>query len=204
VKPSIWAVVPAKSLSEGKSRLRPLLDEAARARLAQELLEHVLDTLRACDLEGVLVATDGDDVASVALSRGATVLRDRESGSLARVVDLALAEVTSLGATIGVVLMADLPHIEPRDVRELIATLTGHDVALVRDRLGHHTNALAITLPPAIATRFGRDDSFAAHLLAAEAAGLSVGIVANERIAFDVDLPTDHAALTTPRPAIGT
>jgi 2-phospho-L-lactate guanylyltransferase len=201
---STWAIVPAKSLLRGKSRLRPVLGDDERARFACLLLEHLLDTLHACELDGVLVATDGDDVAAVAVSRGAHVLRDREEGTLSGVVDRALAHVTSRGAELAVVLMADLPRIEPGDVGALIEGLDGHDIALVRDHVGHHTNALALAPPTAIATCFGQENSFAAHLAAARAAGLRAVIVENERIAFDVDLPQDHHELTTRRQVAGT
>jgi 2-phospho-L-lactate guanylyltransferase len=192
-----WAVVPAKSLARGKSRLSPALDHAARAGFARELLEHVLDVLRACALEGILVATDGDDVGDLATSRGASILFDHGGGSLATVVDRALADVAQRGASTAIVLMADLPRIEPRDVAEILAALARHDVALVRDHLGYHTNALAMAPPTAMGTCFGRTDSFEAHLAAARVAGLRVAVIDNDRVAFDVDVPADHRRITT-------
>ena len=164
----------------------------------------MLEVLGACELDGLLVATGGDVVASLAVARGAHVLRVHGAGTLADVVDRALVEVASRGAATAVVLMADLPRIEPADVRALLAALRDHDVALVRDHLGHHTNALALAPPTAMATCFGREDSFAAHCAAARAAGLRLAVVENDRIAFDVDLPVDHQQLTAPRPATGT
>jgi 2-phospho-L-lactate guanylyltransferase len=188
-----WVVVPAKSLSRGKSRLRPVLDDGARASFARRLLEHVLAVLATCDLDGVLVATDGDDVADLARARGACVRRDAGDGPLSAVVDDALADVAARGARAAVVLMADLPRVEARDVRELVGALDACDVALVCDHLGRHTNALALAPPTAIATCFGRERSFALHREAARAAGLRVTVVENERIAFDVDGPGDLA-----------
>ncbi len=204
MKRPAWAIVPAKSLLHGKSRLRPVLGDEDRARFARRLLDHVLDVLAACALDGVLVATGGDDVVALATSRGVHVLRDRGPGSLADVVDRALADVASRGAASAVVLMADLPRIEPADVAALLAALDDHDVVLVPDHLGHHTNALAIAPPTAMATCFGRADSFAAHRAAAAASGLRATLVDSERIAFDVDVPADHQQLTAPRPATGT
>jgi 2-phospho-L-lactate guanylyltransferase len=200
VKRPTWAVVPAKSLRRGKSRLGRVLAEDERARFARRLLEHVLGVLADCPLDGVLVATDGDDVSELALARGVCVRRDEGAGSLATVVDGALADIGSRGARAGVVLMADLPRIEPCDVGELLAALADHDVALVPDRLGHHTNALALAPPTAIATCFGQKESFLAHCAAARFAGLHVRVLRNERVAFDVDGPADHARLKTPRP----
>jgi 2-phospho-L-lactate guanylyltransferase len=204
VKRPAWAVVPAKSLSQGKSRLRQVMADEDRSRFARGLLEHTLDVLSACGLDGVLVATDGDDVGALAEARGFSVLRDRGGGSLARVVDGALGEVAARGGASAVVLMADLPLIEAADVIALLDVLDDHDVALVRDHLGHHTNALAVSPPAVIATCFGRVDSADAHVTTGHAAGLRVVAVANERIAFDVDVPADHLRLTAGRPAVGT
>ena len=199
LKPT-WAIVPAKSLMRGKSRLRPILADDERARFARDLLEHVLDVLATCELAGILVATDGDDVEELASRRGACVRRDGGHGPLAAVVNDALADSSRRGALAAIVLMADLPRIQPNDVDDLLAALVDHDIAIVRDHFGSHTNALALAPPTALATCFGRQDSFAAHCASARAAKLRLRILENERIAFDVDVPDDHAQL---RSALG-
>ncbi|MGH7438214.1 MAG: 2-phospho-L-lactate guanylyltransferase [Polyangiaceae bacterium] len=194
----VWAVVPAKSFVHGKSRLSPVLAAGERARFASELLAHTLAALVASGLDGVLVATDGDDVAALAVTHGASVLRDPGATGLAAVVDGALIEVAARGARAALVFMADLPDLTPEDVRQIVAALDGCDVVVVRDHKGPHTNALALAPPTAIRTCFGRADSFDAHCAAARAAGLSLAVVDNERIAFDVDAPSDHARLSGP------
>jgi 2-phospho-L-lactate guanylyltransferase len=204
MKRPAWAIVPAKSLVHGKSRLRPVLGDEDRALFARRLLEHTLDALNTCAVDGVLVAAGDDDVASLAVSRGAYVLRDRGEGSLADVVDRALADVESRGAASAVVLMADLPLIVADDVAGLFAALVDHDIVLVADHVGHHTNALGLAPPSAMPTSFGRADSFAAHLATARAAALRAAVIESERIAFDVDTPADHEQLKTPRRAAGT
>jgi 2-phospho-L-lactate guanylyltransferase len=207
----VWAVVPAKSFARGKSRLRPVMADAERARFAGELLEHTLSVLGASNLDGVLVATDGDDVAALARSHGAEILRDRVAPTLAAVVDGALADVEARGARAALVLMADLPRFGVADVGEILGALESHDVVIVRDHEGRHTNALGLARPTAFRTCFGRPDSFAAHCAAAKEAGLDLVVVDNERVAFDVDAPADHARLSAPppqglppRPATGT
>jgi 2-phospho-L-lactate guanylyltransferase len=171
-----------------------VLADDEREAFARRLLEHVLGVLARCALDGVLVATDGDDVAELAAVQGAHVRRDRGARSLADVVDGALADVASRGASVAVVLMADLPLVESADVLALLGALEKHDLALVRDHLGRHTNALAARLPLPIATCFGSKDSFAEHCAAARAAALRTAIVGSDRIAFDVDGPADLAA----------
>jgi 2-phospho-L-lactate/phosphoenolpyruvate guanylyltransferase len=191
-----WAIVPAKAPARGKSRLRGVLTDEERARFARRLLEHTLDVLGACPrLAGVLVATDGDEVADLARARGACVRRDSGEGTLAEVVDGALGDVAGRGADAAVVLMADLPYATADDVSSVLDALEDHDVVLVRDHLGRHTNALALAPSTAMRTRFGHPDSFAEHVAAARAAGLRVAVVPSEGIAFDVDGPADHAAL---------
>jgi 2-phospho-L-lactate guanylyltransferase len=196
----LWAVVPAKSFANGKSRLRPVLADAERTRFAVALLEHTLSVLAGAGLDGILVATDGDDVAALARTHRADVLRDSAAPTLAAVVDGALAEVEARGARAALVVMADLPNMVAEDVAEIVRALEAHDVVVVRDHKGKHTNALALAPPTAFGTCFGRAESFAAHCAAARGAGLDVVVVDNERVAFDVDAPADHARLSAPPP----
>ena len=198
---SCWALVPAKAFTRGKSRLAPALSDAARAEFARRLFEHVLATLTAsAAVDGVLVATDSDDVAAAANAHGAAVLRDVVVGApLSAVVDAGLTELTARGATQALVLMADLPQLSADDVRALVAAFDRAQVVVVRADDGAHTNALGLMPPGCLPTRFGRDDSFAAHLADARAAGLRVAVIDNERVAFDVDGPDDHARLQAAR-----
>jgi 2-phospho-L-lactate guanylyltransferase len=184
--------------------LHPVLGDEARAQFARRLFDHTLDVLEACDLDGVLVAAGDDDVAALAASRGVEVLRDHGDTSLAGVVDGGLARVGSRGAGSAIVLMADLPLVGPDDVNAILAALDDHEVVLVADHLGRHTNALGLAPPSALATCFGRPDSFAAHRAAADAARLRILILERERVAFDVDTPADYEELKRQRRAAGT
>lgn len=194
---SLWALVPAKAFDRGKSRLRPALDDAARAAFARALFDGVLGALGASRVvDGVLVATDSPAVAEAARAHGATVRFDAPGAAgLAAVVDAGLADLAARGATTALVLMADLPALGADDVRALAAAAAAAPVVLVRADDGAHTNALALSPPGCLATAFGRADSFAAHVAAARAAGFAVAVVDNPRVAFDVDGPDDHARL---------
>jgi 2-phospho-L-lactate guanylyltransferase len=198
----VWALVPAKCFTRGKSRLSPVLDDTARAAFARRLLDHVLGTLLASEsVAGVLVATDCDEVAEAARARSSpkgprvAVRMDADPGPLNTVVDAALRDLATRGAGAALVLMADLPRITSEDVHALIEALDGHDMVLVTDVRGRHTNALGLRPPARIATCFGRPDSFAAHAAAAREAGLRLAVLENERIAFDVDGPSELARL---------
>lgn len=192
-----WALVPAKAFDRGKSRLSPALSDPARRVFARQLFEHVLGTLvgsRA--VEGILVSTDSLAVAEVARQFGALARLDPPGvATLAGVVDSGLIELVARGARAALVLMADLPAIQPHDIRAVVASLANHQVVLVPASDGCHTNALALSPPTCLRTAFGRSDSFVAHLSAARAACLRVAILENSRLAFDVDGPEDHARM---------
>jgi 2-phospho-L-lactate guanylyltransferase len=194
---TVWALVPAKDFGRGKSRLRPALSDDARAAFARSLFDHVVGVLTASQVVGgVLVATDSPLVAAAARAHRAEVLLDPPGvATLAAVVDGGLAELAARGARAALVLMADLPHLGPDDVRALVALLDDHEVAIVRADDGQHTNALALAPPTCLATAFGRPDSFAAHVAAAHAAGLRVAIIESAGVAFDVDGPDELARL---------
>ena len=190
---STWAVVPAKRLDAAKSRLAPVLTAEARARLAEQLLVNLLRTLgRAPDLAGVLVATNGDDVATIATDHGARVVRDVGSGSLADVVDRALTRLADDAVDRAVVVMADLPLVTPADVTSLTnACLPGALVAAPDDRRCN-TNALATELRRRPRTCFGTERSFDRHRERATEHALEFRPLLSARLAFDVDTPADY------------
>jgi 2-phospho-L-lactate guanylyltransferase len=191
-----WALVPAKSFARAKSRLAAALGEGERASLARRMLEHVLSTLAACPaVAGVMVVTDGDDVAEVASARGAVVVRDADRPPLGGIVDAALRELAARGATAALVVMSDLPDLTVVDLGALVAAFADADVVAAPDREDLGTNALAMRPPDLMRTSFGTRDSFERHLRAAEGAGLRVAVCRSPGLAFDVDEPADLAEL---------
>lgn len=186
-----WAVVPARSFVSGKSRLAAVTRNG-RGDVARALFDRVVTTtLRAAAVDGVLVATDGDDVALAAREHGAMALRDAPTGTFAGIIDRALAVLAGRGAARAVVVMADLPLIGPYHVDDVCSALDGADLVLAPDRDQLGTNALALRLPAAVPTRFGHRDSFSRHLVSAAAANLRVAMVRAHGLAFDLDTPAD-------------
>lgn len=193
---SVWAVVPAKSFSHGKSRLSGVLEADDRARFARSLFDHVLGVLAACDeIEGTLVVTSAPEVAEAARAKNARVLPDSAPNSLSAIIDAALQHLRAEGAGAALVLMADLPLLRIDDARLLAAALQEHDVVVAPDHSEQFTNALGMAPPAAIRSEFGSRGSFDRHCAAARAAGLSLIVQRNERLAHDVDGPEDLARL---------
>jgi 2-phospho-L-lactate guanylyltransferase len=183
-----WALVPAKSFARAKSRLAQRLGQAQRADLARAMLEHVLATLGACKaIAGVLVVTDGDDVAAVASAHGAAVVRDAAHPPLGSIVDAALLDLRARGADASLVIMSDLPKLVASDVAELASKMATADVVVAPDLRGEGTNALGLRPPDRFPTAFGTRDSFARHLGLAEAAGLRLDVHRSPGLGFDVD-----------------
>jgi 2-phospho-L-lactate guanylyltransferase len=196
-----WAVVPARSFLSGKSRLAAVARNG-RGEVARALFDRVVaTTLRAASVDGVLVATDGDDVVTAAREHGAMALRDAPAATFAGVIDRALAVLAGRGASAAVVVMADLPLLGPYHVDDVCAALDGADLVLAPDRDQLGTNALALRLPAAMPTRFGHRDSFSRHLVGAAAAGLRVKMIRAHGLAFDLDTPADLDELLGAAPA---
>lgn len=196
-----WGVVPMKSFDRAKSRLAPVLTPTERADLAQRFFERVVTSLAATEgVEGVVVATDSEQVAAVARELGAEALLDRPGDRLAAIVDRAI-ETLPAGTEAALVSMADLPQACPEAYAAVLARLEdarleGAGLVLVPDLAGAGTNALGLRPPGVLRTCFGHADSLARHLRAAEGLGLQLARLPEPRLAFDVDAPTDHGRLT--------
>jgi 2-phospho-L-lactate guanylyltransferase len=198
-----WALVPVKRFDQGKSRLGEVLDDAARVEVARAMFDRVVgrvlgDLSAAGDLAGVLVITDGEEVAARARSMGAEASLSpgvSPGRPLGVVVDEGLAALAARGAAAALVIMADLPALDASDVRALAGLLAGHDLVLAPDAAGTGTNALAMRLPPPMPTRFCGGESLADHLADARARSLRVAMCERPGFSFDVDQPSDYVRL---------
>ncbi|MCG8416463.1 MAG: 2-phospho-L-lactate guanylyltransferase [Proteobacteria bacterium] len=187
-----------KSFARAKTRLGNL-SPAERVELAESFFDHVVSLLgQSRELGGILVATNGDDVAALASHRNCSVLRDtvgRPEPGLSGVVDAALTHLATAGAGAAVVLMADLPTLAGDDIDRLITAMRQYDVVLAPDRHERGTNALGLDLPSRMPTCFGREDSFSCHLGRSWQHQLRVWVERSPGLAFDVDVPADYREL---------
>ncbi|HKU44542.1 MAG TPA: 2-phospho-L-lactate guanylyltransferase [Polyangiales bacterium] len=200
------ALIPIKGFEHAKTRLRERLTATERAELARGMFEHVLAQSLACQrLSGVLVLSDADEIAELAIQRGARALPDSAAAAgrprLAQVVDRALEQLRSQGVARALVLMADLPLLRTSDLEELLDALEHSDVVLAPDARGPCTNALGLRLPEAerFESAFGSEHSLALHEQRARALGLRVRRAPNPRLSLDIDLPADLDALARSR-----
>ena len=195
------ALIPMKSLAQSKMRLADVLDRHERSELALAML---VDVITACNESGCF------DLVSVISDDSEVFWQARELGAKPLAEPATLSGLNE-GLTFGqrylarrvavdelVILPADIPLARADDIRAVVEALGADGAArcvLVRSR-DNGTNALALRPPEAIAMHYGRD-SADAHRAAADAAGIAVVELMNERLAFDVDAPEDVDEMAT-------
>lgn len=163
------------------------------------MYEHVLAALCAVRGIGRIVVTTSDPAtADHARRRGAMVFEEREQISHSHSADAAARRARDLGATTVLLLPIDVPLLTSADIEQLV-TAVRPGVVIVPSADGAGTNALALTPPDVIETRFGKD-SFQAHLHQARAKGVPVELLRPPGLIFDLDTPADVAELLSRAP----
>ena len=181
-------LVPVKSFADAKARLAEVLTPAERADLARSMAESVLRAAAPLD---VWVVCDTDEVASWAAGVGAHVLRKPGRGLNGAVAD-GVHDLAALGVRTVIVAHADLPHAD--DLGWLLDDHDREGVTLVPDRHLDGTNVAIVPAASGFQFAYG-PGSFRRHESEAVRLGLTVRVVDDERLAWDVDRPDD---LVTP------
>ena len=174
-------VVPFRSRG-GKRRLEPLPEEARRA-LGHAMLA---DVLAAClAVAPPTLVTDDEAAETLAREVGAHPLPDPGSGHAAAVA-AALAQLEERPV---LVVNADLPCLEPRDVLALLGAIPDGGLAIVPARDGT-ANALGLASPELFAPLYGHESArrFRIH---AEAVGASAAVAMIPNLVDDVDTLED-------------
>jgi len=186
--------------SGAKSRLSPTLSRAERQELTSLLLSGVLKALRGAGLVAAthLVSSD-PEMLRLATRLGAGTVREARDEGVNAAVE---AGVRALGFPPKVlVLPSDLPLLRTSDLRHIIALSELLQVVIAPSISFNGTNALVF--PPRLGLPLSYDnDSFWNHVRASGRKALSVGIVSNPGLTFDLDSPDDlrklaHARVST-------
>jgi len=188
-----FVLVPAKALAGGKTRLSPLLSDAARHAVSQAMLTDVLTSLQQASLVDRVVVVSSD-ASLLALTRelGAGALEEEYPRGINGAVQFGSEYCVRQGATALLVLLADLPLVTAEDIDFLFQQIRGTlEVLLVPCKEGEGTNALLRVPPLVTASCFGGGPSLERHLLAARRAGITPRIIELPRIAFDLDSLAD-------------
>ncbi len=190
------AILPVKRFAEAKQRLAGGMGASHRAELAAAMLEDALEAIAATrSIERTIVVTGDPRATEIAAARGAAVLPDPDAGGHSGAALAGIERAIELGAGGVVLLPIDCPLLAPRELERLLTGMPEHYVAVVPDRHGTGTNALALAPPDAIEPSFG-EGSCARHIGLAREAGVPYAIEELPSLALDLDTPADVVALT--------
>lgn len=189
------AIVPAKPFDAAKLRLAQVLEPAARVALSRRMFEQTLDVLaRARGIARIAVVSRDEQVLQLARERAAWAIRETRSG-LNPALEQATAAARAQGLRAALIVPADLPKLEPRDVEQMIELgRTPPCVVIAPAQRDDGTNGLLVHPIGLIEYAFGRWSSIE-HRRRGERAGARVEIYRSETIAFDLDLPEDAQML---------
>ncbi len=189
------AVLPVKRFAEAKRRLAAGIDDERREAVVAAMLDDVLEAIgEARSIERTIVVSDEPRAAASAAAAGAEVVPDPGEGGHPGAALAGIARAEQLGAGCVVLLPGDCPLLEPRELDRLLTGLPASYVAIVPDRHGSGTNALALAPPRAIRPAFG-EGSCARHVDSAREAGVPFAVEELASLALDLDTPADVVAL---------
>lgn len=192
----VCALVPFKRFTRAKGRLRKAYSAEAVEELSRAMLQDVLGALRAApSVEDVWVLTDDTEVASVSEAAGATVVIEDPDPGLNPVIDAASFRAALQGFDASLVVLGDVPLLEPSDIEAVVRA--GAETAVVIVPSQDTGTTLLYRRPPGrMAARFG-GASAAAHVQAAEALGLVPRVLSDldPRVRLDLDTPEDAQRL---------
>jgi 2-phospho-L-lactate guanylyltransferase len=190
------AVLPVKRFGAAKQRLATGIEDERRTDLVAAMLADVLEAIAAArSIEQTIVVTSEPRAIEMAEASGAEVLPDPGEGGHSGAALAGAARAQAEGAQCVVLLPGDCPLLEPRELERLLTGLPERYVAIVPDRHGTGTNALALAPPDAIVPAFG-EGSCARHVAAAREAGIPYAVEELPSLALDLDTPADVVALT--------
>jgi 2-phospho-L-lactate guanylyltransferase len=190
------AILPVKRFAAAKQRLAPGIGATHRAELAAAMLEDALEAIGAAgSIERTIVVTSEPRAVELATTGNVEVLPDPDEGGHSGAALAGISRARELGAGRVVLLPIDCPLLAPRELERLLTGMPDPYVAIVPDRHGTGTNALALAPPDAIEPSFG-EGSCARHVAAAREAGIPFGVEELPSLALDLDTPADIVALT--------
>ena len=191
------AVVTAKRFDQAKQRLAGSIEGDLKLELVAAMLADVLDAVTESRMvRSTIVVTGEPAAAGLARAAGAEVVVDADDASHSEAAVLGVERAGQMGAECVVLLPGDCPLLDPRELDHLLTGLPNPFVAIVPDRHGTGTNALALVPPGVIRPAFG-EGSCDRHRKIARDAGIPHAVEGVPTLGLDLDTPADIVALTT-------
>lgn len=184
-----YLLIPVKDLSQAKQRLRGLLTQEERTRLAWAMCENTFAAAsQACLADRIAIVTLYPPAIELAKKYGMEVILETEQISESASVDFGSREAKARGAETVLRLPIDLPLVSGADIDRILESPA--EVVMVPSRDGTGTNALLRRPPDLFPSHFG-PESLQKHRAEAERRGARWKVIACENIALDIDDPTD-------------
>lgn len=174
-------IIPFKSRG-AKSRLRAVLNEEEREEFARYMLRDVLKAICAAGIDSAtIICTAPTDLALEGLNMEVCIVFDK------RGLNDVLNDVLRHEDAPLLIIMADLPLLSARNIKEILSH--EEDVVLAPGRKGG-TNILFLRKPQQFAVDY-YGVSFLDHISTARRRGLSVAIYDSFLVSTDIDEPDD-------------
>src|SRR5437764_10141486 len=109
------AILPVKSFSHAKQRLRGELDPQLRRALAKAMLLDVLDALGATLVDEIVLVSAGEEARRIAHDYGATAVADSDQGHNSAAL-LGIRSARAVGAGRVLLVPGDCPALRPEEV----------------------------------------------------------------------------------------
>jgi 2-phospho-L-lactate guanylyltransferase len=181
-----FGLLPIKRLSEAKSRLSRALSPEVRSRLTLLMLKDVLDALG--DLDGVVLISP-EDLREHLEGHEVLFLREEAPRGIGRAVELGTRLAVEEGADATLFLPGDIPLLQERHIRKILALGKEHPLILSPSRRGGI--AIVFRRPPDLIENRFTSQSFADHLQEARRRGIDPYIYESFSLSLDLDTPED-------------
>lgn len=197
------ALLPLRSLRDGKRRLAAALPAVERQVLVRRLLERAVWALRESGVvDAIAIVSPDSGLPELAAGHGVLAIAQRDRG-LNRGLEHGRSELLRLTGsrreeTALLVMLPDLALLEPAELRGLVALAAPQTAVLAPDRHERGTNALLLQPADVLPYGFGAD-SFERHAELARSRGIDVREYRAPGLQFDVDTPEDLELLAQSR-----
>lgn len=186
-----WACVPVKDVSQAKQRLAGVLSQPERTRLAQAMLEDVLDALQAArSLDGIAILTVDPFAMRVAAQRGLRVIKEVAMEGHTKIANAAMKVLHAEGVDAVLMLPGDVPMLTAAEIDAVVAASQGEAFTIVPSHDRDGSNAIVCAPPGVLPLRYGLD-SFQCHLRAAHERSITPKLLELPGVAQDIDHPED-------------
>jgi len=199
----LWAVIPVKTLSEAKQRLKDFLGPGREA-FTLAMLHDVLTAVEQSRMVSrIAVVTADPRIRAMLEKRGIMVIREVLPAEMNAAIEVAIAEIYRIGGRWVAVLPSDIPLLTGSELDRLAGLwlaraerTQGKVVGLSPSADGEGTNCLFVCSDKAFKVKYG-PDSYSAHRDVARSHGNELLTLDSANFSLDIDEPRDIATFFT-------